>query len=156
VDREQWLVRVSLGRHPETGTRIITTERSGLAPRGTNVPECEIQERDIGRLPRAAAIRLDHYLDHWFATSATPELRPKSYTDYEGVLRLNIRPCLGTKSLGAITQFDQSVYAQIIERGLSARTIEYTSAVLQSAFRQVVRWKMLADDPPGLAWTYRA
>ena len=27
------------------------------------------------------------------------------------------------------------------------RTIEYTNAVLESAFRQVVRWKMLAEDP---------
>ena len=32
-------------------------------------------------------------------------------------------------------------------RGLSARTIEYTNAVLESAFRQAVRWRMLADDP---------
>jgi integrase len=32
-------------------------------------------------------------------------------------------------------------------RGLSARTIEYTNAVLKSAFRQAVRWKMLAEDP---------
>jgi integrase len=35
----------------------------------------------------------------------------------------------------------------MLERGLSPRTIEYTNAVLQSAFRQAVRWKMLAEDP---------
>lgn len=35
----------------------------------------------------------------------------------------------------------------MFERGLSARTIEYTNAVLQSALRQAVRWKLLADDP---------
>jgi integrase len=34
----------------------------------------------------------------------------------------------------------------MFERGLSARTIEYTNAVLQSAFRQAVRWKMLVED----------
>jgi integrase len=33
------------------------------------------------------------------------------------------------------------------ERGLSPRTIEYTNAVLQSAFRQAVRWKTLFEDP---------
>ena len=32
-------------------------------------------------------------------------------------------------------------------RGLSARTIEYTNAVLESGYRQAVRWRMLADDP---------
>jgi integrase len=35
----------------------------------------------------------------------------------------------------------------MFERGLSPRTIEYTNAVLRSAFRQAVRWKMLAADP---------
>ena len=55
---------------------------------------------------------------------------------------------LGSRLIGTITQIDmQSLYAQMFERGLSARTIEYTNAVLQSAFRQAVRWKMLAEDP---------
>ena len=31
--------------------------------------------------------------------------------------------------------------------GLSPRTIEYRNAVLQSAFGQAVRWKILAEDP---------
>jgi len=35
----------------------------------------------------------------------------------------------------------------MFERGLSARTIEYANAVLESAFRQAVRWRMLAEDP---------
>ena len=59
-----------------------------------------------------------------------------------------LRPSLGARPLGAITQFDiHSLYAQMFNRGLSPRTIEYTNAVLQSAFRQAVRWKMLADEP---------
>jgi len=87
-------------------------------------------------------------LDQWLTTAAKPRLRQKSYTDYEALLRLHIRPVLGTRPLGAIVQFDiQNVYARMFERGLSARTIEYTNAVLQSAFRQAVRWKMLVEDP---------
>ena len=35
----------------------------------------------------------------------------------------------------------------MFNRGLSPRTIEYKNAVLQSAFSQAVRWKMLAEDP---------
>jgi integrase len=35
----------------------------------------------------------------------------------------------------------------MVERELSPRTIEYANAVLQSAFRQAVRWKMLVEDP---------
>jgi hypothetical protein len=144
-----WLVRVSLGRDPETGTRKYHNRTvHGSFREAQTYLNAKLQERDIGRLPRAAAIRLDDYLDQWLATSAKPRLRPKSYTDYESLLRLHIRPCLGARPLGAITQFDiQSVYARMFNRGLSPRTIEYTNAVLQSAFRQAVRWKMLAEDP---------
>jgi integrase len=144
-----WLVRVSLGRDPETATRKYHNRTvHGSFHEAQKYMNAKLQERDIGRLPRAAAIRLDDYLDQWLATSAKPRLRPKSYTDYESLLRLHIRPCLSARSLGAITQFGiQSLYAQMFDRGLSPRTIEYTNAVLQSAFRQAVRWKMLAEDP---------
>ncbi len=128
--------------------KIPQQNSSRLIPRSTNLPERKAARREIGRLPRAAAVSLNQYLDQWLTTAAKPRLRPKSYIDYEALLRLHIRPVLGTRPLGAIVQFDiQSIYAQMFERGLSARTIEYTNAVLQSAFRQAVRWKMLAEDP---------
>lgn len=144
-----WLVRVSLGREPGTGTRKYhnKTIRGSFREAQTYL-NTKLQERGTGRLPRAAAISLNQYLDLWLTTTAKPRLRPKSYSDYEAMLRLHIRPTLGTRPLGTITQFDiQSVYAQMSERGLSPRTIEYTNAVLQSAFRQAVRWNMLAEDP---------
>jgi hypothetical protein len=144
-----WFVRVSLGRDPGTGTRKYHNRTvHGSFREAQTYLNAKLQERDTGRLPRAAAIRLDDYLNQWLATSAKPRLRPKSYTDYEGLLRLHIRPCLGARPLGAITQFDiQSVYAQMFNHGLSPRTIEYTNAVLQSAVRQAVSWKILAEDP---------
>lgn len=58
-----------------------------------------LQERDIGRLPRAAAISLNQYLDQWLTTAAKPRLRPKGYRDYETLLRLHIRPAFCARSL---------------------------------------------------------
>ncbi len=144
-----WLVRVSLGREPENGTRKYHNKRiRGSFCEAQTYLNTKLQGRGTGRLPRAAAISLNQYLDQWLTTTAKPRLRPKSYSDYEALLRLHIRPAFGTRPLGGITQFDiQRVYAQMLERGLSPRTIEYTNAVLQSAFRQGVRWKMLVEDP---------
>jgi integrase len=145
----KWLVRVSLGREAATGTRKYhnRTIRGSFREAQINL-NTKLQERDIGRLPRVAAMSLNQYLDQWLAMAAKPRLRPKSYTDYEALLRLHIRPDFGVRPLGAITQFEiQRVYAQMLERGLSPRTIEYTNGVLQSAFRQAVRWKMLMEDP---------
>jgi hypothetical protein len=90
---------------------------------------------------------LDQLLDQSLTTVVKARVRVRTFRDYETLLRLHIRPVLGSRLIGTISQVDlQSLYAQMFERGLSARTIEYTNAVLKSAFRQAVRWKMLAKD----------
>jgi integrase len=76
------LVRVSLGRDPEPGTRKYYNRTvHGSFRKAQTYLNAKLQERDIGRLPCAAAIKLDNYLDQWLATSAKPRLRPKSYMD---------------------------------------------------------------------------
>jgi len=117
-----WLVRVSLGRDPETGTRKYHNRTvHGSFRDAQTYLNFKLRERDIGRLPRAAAIRLDDYLDQWLATSAKPRLRPKSYVDYEGLLRLHIRPSLGARPIGAITQFDSEFSAGLRRSGVVHR-----------------------------------
>jgi len=86
------LVRVSLGRDPETGTRKYHNKTiRGSFREAQNYLNTKLQEHDIGRLPRAAAISLNQYLDQWLTTSAKPRLRPKTYADYEAMMRLYIR-----------------------------------------------------------------
>lgn len=131
-DTRMWLVRGPLGRGPETGMRKYHNKTIHSSFRkAQNYLITKLQERGVGRLPRAAAISLNRFLDQWLTIAAKPSLRPKTYTDYEALLGCHIRPALGTRTLGAITQFEiQSIYAQTLERGLSPRTIEYTNAVL--------------------------
>ena len=73
-----WLVRISLGRDPETGTRKYhnKTVRGSFREAQTYL-NGKLQEREIGRLPRAAAISLNQYLDQWLTTAAKPRLRPE-------------------------------------------------------------------------------
>src|SRR5579863_38587 len=65
-----WLVRVSLGRDPETGTRKYhnKTIRSSFREAPT-YPSGKVQEREIGWLPHAAAISLNQYLDQWLSAA---------------------------------------------------------------------------------------
>jgi hypothetical protein len=68
-----WLVRVSLGRDPETGTSKHDNQTVHDSFReAESCLNAKLQERDIGRLPCAAAIKLDNHLDQWLATSAKP------------------------------------------------------------------------------------
>src|SRR5438034_7164358 len=68
--------------------------------------------------------------------------------DYEGMLRRYIRPTLGERVLAAMRPLDlQTTYQQMIERGLSPRTVRYTHVVLRSAMRQAVQWRLLLENP---------
>ena len=50
--------------------------------------------------------------------------------------------------LAAMRPLDvQTTSQKMIERGLSARTVRYTHAVLRSAIRQALQWRLLLDKP---------
>ena len=144
-----WLVRVYLGRDSQTGTRKYLNQTiHGPFREAQRFLNLKLQQRDNGRVSRAAVLSLNQLLDQWLTTVVKARVRPRTFKDYETLLRLHIRPVLGSRLIGTISQIDlQTLYARMYERGLSARTVEYTNAVLESAFRQAIRWKMLAEDP---------
>jgi integrase len=64
------------------------------------------------------------------------------------MLRRYVRPNLGERVLAAMRPLDlQMAYQQMMERGLSARTIRYTHVVLRSAMRQALQWRLLLENP---------
>lgn len=66
-----WLVRLSLGREPETGTREYHNKTiQGSFFKAQTYLNTKLQERGTRRLPRAAAISLNQYLDQWLTTAA--------------------------------------------------------------------------------------
>jgi integrase len=108
----------------------------------------KLRERDLGRDLEGAKITLNEYLDRWIQTAVRPRVREKTCQDYEGMLRRYVRPNLGEKVLAAMRPLDlQMAYQQMMERGLSARTIRYTHAVLRSAMRQALQWRLLLENP---------
>jgi integrase len=147
--RNRWLVRVYLGRDHKTRKRRYHSRivRGPVRHAQTYLNKV-LRERDLGRQVESVQITLNEYLDRWLMIAAKPRLREKSYRSYESLLRRYVRPSLGARNLAAICPLDvQAVYQQLVERGLSARTIRYTHSVLRSAMRQAIRWRLLAEDP---------
>jgi len=144
-----WFVRIYQGRDPQTGTRKYHTQTiHGSFREAQWLLDSKLQQRENGRVSPAAVMSLNHLVDQWLTTLVKTRVRARTFKDYETLLHLHIRPVLGSRLIGAMSQIDiHSLYAQMFESGLSARAIEYTNAVLESAIRQAVRWKMLAEDP---------
>ncbi len=149
--RRTWLVRVYNGG-PETKKRkyLNQTIHGGLRDAQAHLNKM-LCERDRGRNLDSSKQTLNQYLDLWLKVCAKSRLRAKSLQDYEGLLRRYVRPRLGTKALPHVSAFDiQTLYRELLNRGLSARSIRYTDAVLRSALKQAVRWNLILANPADL------
>lgn len=144
----RWLVRVYLGRDRQTRRRRYhnRTIRGplGAAQRYLNA---RLREREQGRDLVSSELTLNEYLDRWLEMAARPKLRAKSYSDYESLLRLYIRPALGERMLRGVSPMEiQGVYQRMHERGLSSRAVRYTHAVLHAALEQAIKWRLLLQN----------
>jgi integrase len=84
------------------------------------------------------------YLDRWLRDSVQGSVRRSTYESYSRQARRYITPALGRVRLKALTPAHvQGLYREMQDRGLSARTVEYTHAVLHRALKQAVRWRMV-------------
>lgn len=94
--------------------------------------------------------RLGEFLNDWLR-AVRPGLRPKTYTSYEGILRLHIAPTLGQIPIEKVSVRD---VAGLIERkqaqGLSPRTARYVGLVLRIALNKAVRWGVASRNVAAL------
>jgi site-specific recombinase XerC len=76
-----------------------------------------------------------------------PNLREKSYIDYESLLRRYIRPALGERMLRSLVSLDiQGVSQQMNEHGLSSSAVRYTDAALRASLEQAIKWRLLLQN----------
>lgn len=144
----RWLVRVYLGRDRKTRKRKYCNRMvHGSLRQAQTYLTKRLHERALRRSVEDVQVTVDAFLDHWLNVAKT-KLREKTYRDYKAMLRRYIRPPIGSKIMAVLSPLDiQDIYQQLIDRGLSARTIRYTHAILRSALRQAVRWHLLVSDP---------
>src|SRR5438876_1343719 len=145
----RWLIRVYLGRNHETKKRNYhnRTIRGSMREAQTYLTR-KLRERELGRDLEGANITLNEYLDRWLKTAVGPRVRPKTFQDYQGMLHRYVRPVLGERILTALRPLDlQTVYQQMTERGLSARTVRYAHVLMKCAMQQAVRWRLLLENP---------
>jgi len=116
-----WLIRVYLGRDPETNRRNYHNRTiHGPMREAQAYLTRKLRERDLGRDLEGAKVTINEYLDRWIKVAVKPRVRGKTCQDYEGMLRRDIRPHLGARVLAAMRPLDlQAAYQQMIERGLS-------------------------------------
>jgi integrase len=86
---------------------------------------------------------LGEYLDYWLKSYAKTNTAPNTYRGYEGIIRVHLKPELGTIKLHKLTSMQiQDYYTEKLER-LSAQTIKHHHRLLCKALNDAVDWEIL-------------
>ncbi len=97
-------------------------------------------EIDEGTLPSVEAdtITVGNYLDLWLQTIEGTVSR-HTYKDYEGKVRLHLKPALGKTRPKNLTRLDvQRLLNRKIAEGLSPRSVEYIHTTLRKALQDAM------------------
>jgi integrase len=143
-----WLVRIFMGRDGKGKRQYLNKTLRGSKKDAETYLSKTITEISSGTFVEASPLTIESYLEKWLTTAARPRLRDNTYREYGGLIDRYIKPALGDKRLSDVRPLDvQAFYSSLSEKGLSPRTIRFTHSVLASAFKQAVRWRMLAHNP---------
>ena len=141
-----WLVRVESridGKRKSNAKTVHGTKRDA-----EKFLTAWLRDMDKGMFVEPSNQTLNSYLDKWLETVAKPRLRTNTFESYSQTLDRNVRPFLGERALSSIRPNDvQGIYTLILEKGLKARSVEYTNAILSSALKQAVKWQILNFNP---------
>jgi integrase len=89
-----------------------------------------------GLLTNTRQQKLGDYLDYWL-TITKSTLRPSTYSSYESIVRLYIKPGLGHKSLTRLSVSDVQLFIDgQLRLGKSSRTVQKLRLVLSAALQR--------------------
>ncbi len=159
-----WIVRIFMGRDEKGTRRYVNKTIHGTKKEADKYLSATLTAISTGTFIEASPMTVNAYLDRWLEAAARPRLTERTFISYEWLLNHHVRPAFGDKKLTDVRPLHvQALYGHMLAtklkkkeapklgvtygRGLSARSVRYTHAVLSSAFKQAVRWHMLARNP---------
>jgi integrase len=147
----QYLVRIFQGRDAQGKRRYVNKTIRGTKKDADKYLSKTLTAMSTGTYIEASTLSVNDYLDRWLQNAAKGRVRERTFDDYSDLLKRYVRPALGKTRLCDLRPLDiQSLYTDMQDNGLSARTVRYTHAVLNSALKQAVQWQMLIQNPASL------
>jgi integrase len=90
---------------------------------------------------------LGDYLDRWLSNSVRGSVKKRTFERYEEMVRIHIKPLLGTKKLGKLRPADvQHLYRERLDSGLSAGTVRHVHVTLHKAPKRAVQWNLVPTN----------
>jgi len=146
--KDHWLVRVYFGVDGAGKRSYVNRVVRGTKGEAKKTLTAMQRDRDLGLLVEPTYRTLNEYLDHWLETAAKPRLQTTTFLEYKAQLQRYVRKPLGALKLSQVTPMViQALYGEMLSRGLSARSVRLTQAILGNALKQAVKWRLLPLNP---------
>lgn len=105
------------------------------------------QQKEEGLSFLSANISLAEYLNQWL-TSIKPNLRPKTWLQYEGIINNHLSPYLGRVKLIDLKPATlQALYTKKLEEGRGSRTVQLVHAVLHRSLGMAEKQGLIGRNP---------
>jgi len=99
---------------------------------------------DKGTFLRPGKTTLAEYLLKWLSDYAKPNLSPRGYERYQGIITKYLIPDFGSITLTQLRpEHLQKHYTGKLNNGLSAGTVRYHHAVIHKALQTAMKWGLL-------------
>lgn len=148
---DTWMVRIFTGRDAQGKRQYLNKTIKGKKKDADKYLTTTLTAISTGNYIEPSTLTVGAYLDKWLQTAAQGRLRESTFTGYSELLVRYVRPAFGEKRLSELRPLHiQCLYTEMLERGLSPRTVRYTHAVLSSALKQAVKWLLLSQNPASL------
>lgn len=134
---------------------VVTLEESGRRRTVSGKTRQEVQrklgamQREIeqGMAPADGRQTIEQYLTVWLQTIKPPMVGEGAWVCHETYARLHIIPRLGRVKLGKLTpQMVQTLYAALLEQGLSSTTVNHLHGSLHKALDAAVRLRLIGSN----------
>ena len=139
---------LNLGRNPATGKR----KQQWISVKGTKKDAEKklsdlLHQLDTGTFLKPGKATVGEYLNKWIV-DYKPNLSPRGYERYEGIVRKHLIPSLGRVVLTTLRpEHIQAHYTAMLNNGLSPKTVSYHHSVLHVALQTAFKWGMIYRNP---------
>jgi integrase len=146
--RNSYQVRIFLGKDA-TGRRVYSSKSiRGTRKEAEKFLQARMHEKETGRLCLPTAQTLNEHLDHWLERIVKFSVRKVTKEGYEAKLDAYVRKGIGVRRLVDIKPLHiQNLYGEMLERGLSPKTVRHLHNILSPAFQNAVKWNVLQRNP---------
>jgi len=106
-----------------------------------------LHQLDNGTFMKPSKTTLGEYFEKWLSDYVKPNLSPRGFERYQGIITKHLIPDFGSITLTQLKpEHLQKHYTAKLNEGLSARTIRYHHAVIHKALQTAVKWGLVSRN----------